>query len=235
MTARTATQALADATAALTSGRDVTDVLDRLVRDSADVLGAQAVGLLVLAPGGDLELLTATSHQVAELELFQIQQDTGPCIEAIRGGSPVSGDRHDDIRVRWPRIGDAIISAGYRTVHAYPLRWRGRTLGALNAFHASDTPADADAGLLGQALADIATAVIVQSADLSAEQVTERVQRALQARTVIEQAKGVLAYTRNLDTAAAYDLLRRLAADHDATITDIATGIIIRARTRDQA
>jgi GAF domain-containing protein len=234
MTARTATQALADATAALTSGRDVTDVLDRLVRDSADVLGAQAVGLLVLAPGGDLELLTATSHQVAELELFQIQQDAGPCIEAIRGGSPISSDRHDDIRVRWPRIGAAIISAGYRTVHAYPLRWRGRTLGALNAFHASDSPADADAGLLGQALADIATAVIVQSADLSAEQVTERVQRALQARTIIEQAKGVLAYTRNLDTAAAYDLLRRLAADHDATITDIATGIIIRARTRDQ-
>jgi GAF domain-containing protein len=234
MTARTATQALADATAALTSGRDVTDVLDRLVRDSADVLGAQAVGLLVLAAGGDLELLTATSHQVAEIEIFQIQQDTGPCVEAIRSGAPISSDRHDDLEVRWPRIGAAIISAGYQAVHAYPLRWRGRTLGALNVFHASGTPAGADAGLLGQALADIATAVIVQSADLSAEQITERIQQALQARTVIEQAKGVLAYTRNLDTAAAYDLLRRLADDHDATITDIATGIIIRARTRDQ-
>jgi GAF domain-containing protein len=234
MTARTATQAFADATAALTSGRDVTDVLDRLVRDCADVLGAQAVGLLVLAAGGDLELLSATSHQVAELELFQIQHDTGPCIDAIRGGSPVSDDSQDRIRARWPRVGAAIIGAGYRSVHAYPLRWRGRTLGALNTFHTNGEPAGADAGQLGQALADMATVVIVQTGDLTAEQITGHVQQALQARTVVEQAKGVLAYTRNIDPAAAYDLLRRLAAEHGATITDTASGVIAQAQNRNR-
>jgi hypothetical protein len=234
MTARTATQAFADAAAALTSGRDVTDVLDRLVRDSADVLGAQAVGLLVLAPGGELELLSATSHQIAELELFQIQHDTGPCVDAIRGGSPVSDDSQDQIRARWPRIGAAIISAGYRSVHAYPLRWRGRTLGALNSFRTSGEPIDADAGLLGQALADIAAVVIVQIGDLTAEQITGHVQQVLQARTVVEQAKGVLAYIHNLDQAAAYDLLRRLAADRRATITDTATDVIAQVQNRNR-
>lgn len=233
MTARTATQALADATAALTSGRDITDVLDRLVRDSAEVLGAQAVGLLVLVRDGDLELLSATSHRVAELELFQIQHDTGPCIDAIRGGFPVTGASRDDIRARWSSVGAAITDVGYQTVRAYPLRWRGRTLGALNIFYASATPADADAGLIGQALADIATTVIVQTSELTTEQITESVQRVLQARTIIEQAKGVLAYNRNLDMAAAYDLLRHLAADQGATITDTAIGVIADAQRQD--
>jgi hypothetical protein len=238
MTTRTTTEVLATITAALTSGRDATDVLDRLVRDSADVLGAQAVGLLILAPGGDLELLAATSHQVAELELFQIQHDAGPCVDVIRSGTPItssSSDGQDGLRTRWPRVGAAIIDAGYHTVRAYPLHWRARTFGALNTFHTSDSPADGtDTGLLGQALADIATVVIVQTDSLTTDEITGRVQQVLQARTVIEQAKGVLAYTRRIDMATAYDLLRAIAADDHATITDTAASIIARAQNRDQ-
>ena len=230
MTARTTTQAFAAATAALTSGRDVTDILDRLVRDSAEVLGAQAVGLLVQVRRDDLELLSATSHQVAELELFQIQQDTGPCVDAVRTGAAVTATSPGDIRARWPRVAAAIAAAGYTTVPAYPLSWRGRSLGALNTFHASGKPAGPDAGLIGQALADIAATIIIQASELTAEQVTERVQEVLLARTLIEQAKGVLAYTRGVDMAKAYDLLRRLAADQHATITDTATGLIAQAQ-----
>jgi len=235
MTTRTAAQALADATAALTGGSDATDVLDRLVRDSAEALGAQAVGLLMLSGGGDLELLSATSHQVAELELYQIQLDTGPCVDAIRAGTAVSHYGPDDIRARWPKVGAAITGAGYQAVQAYPLRWHGHTLGAVNIFHHAATPPAADDGLLGQTFADIATVVILQTADLSTRQITDRVQQVLQARTVIEQAKGVLSYTRNLDMATAYDLLRHLAADQRTTLTATAADIITRAQARDQA
>ncbi len=156
------------------------------MRDSADVLGAQAVGLLLLARGDDLELLSATSHRIAQLELFQIQNDVGPCVDAIRSGSPVFCTSRDDIQARWPRIGEAIVDAGYQT------------------------------------------------ANLTGEQITDRIQQALQARTLIEQAKGVLAYARNLDMAAAYDLLRRLAAESRGTITDTAAGIIAEAQNRNQ-
>ena len=95
-------------------------------------------------------------------------------------------------------------------------------------------PPAADAGLLGQAFADIATVVILQTADLSTRQITDRVEQVLQARTVIEQAKGVLSYARDLDLAAAYELLRRLAADHRTTLTATAAGIT-RAQARNQA
>jgi transcriptional regulator with GAF, ATPase, and Fis domain len=232
MTPRSVTQAFAEVTAALTSGRDVTDTLDRLVRDSAEVLGAQAVGLLIKVNEDELELLSATSHQIAELELFQIQHDTGPCIEAIRTGSAVTAASQDDIRVRWPRVGAAIAAAGYTTVRAYPLCWRGRAIGALNTFHTREKPAAEDTGQIGQALADIATTVIIQASALTAEQIAERVQEVLQARTLIEQAKGVLAYTRGVDMAMAYDLLRHLAADRRATITDTAASVIADAQRK---
>jgi GAF domain-containing protein len=232
MTARTAAQALADAASALTGDDDVTDMLARLLDDARGVLGAQAVGLLLLTQGGDLELLSATSHRAAELEIFQIQHDSGPCVDAIRTGEPLFVGGASEILGRWPETGPAIVAAGYSAVHAYPLRWHGRVLGAMNVFRDDTSLPEAGEGNAGQAFANIATIVIVQPASLTERQVTDRVQLALEARTVIEQAKGVLAYTRGLDMSAAYDLLRALAADRRASLTGTAADVVTRARER---
>jgi GAF domain-containing protein len=232
MTARTAAQALADAASALTGDDDVTDMLARLLDDARDVLGAQAVGLLLMTPDGGLELLSATSHRAAELELFQIQHDSGPCVDTIRAGTALSVADTREILDRWPQVGPAIVAAGYSAVQAYPLRWHGRTLGAMNVFRDEAGPPDASAAATGQAFANIATIVIVQPTGLTPQQVTERIQQALEARTIIEQAKGVLAYTRELDMSAAYDLLRALAAERQASLTATAADVIARGRQR---
>jgi hypothetical protein len=229
MTPRTAAQAFADATSALIRDHDVTDVLSRLVRDSAELLSADAVGVLVSNSHGEVELLSSTSHDVAELELFQIQQNTGPCIECIHTAALVAVIGAEQISGRWPEVGTAIVAAGYRAVHAYPLRWHGVTIGAMNVFQSAPETAPPDQLLLGQALADIATIVLVQTTDLTLQQVTDRVQQALQARTDIEQAKGVLAYRHDIDMAAAFELLRTMAAT-DSTLTATAAAVIADAR-----
>jgi transcriptional regulator with GAF, ATPase, and Fis domain len=231
MMPRTAAQALADATSAVTQRHDVTDILARLVTDCADVLSADAIGALVLSSQGELELLTSTSHRVAELELFQIQHETGPCIEAIHSSMQVSVATADEMRRRWPEVGAAIVAAGYNAVQAYPMRWHGHTFGAMNVFRTDTTPITADAALLGQAFADIATIVIVQSAQITIQQVSARVQQALQARTTIETAKGVLAYQHNLNMAAAYDRLREMV-NPDSTLTQTAADVIAKAHDR---
>jgi AmiR/NasT family two-component response regulator len=108
--------------------------------------------------------------------------------------------------------------------------------GAVAGSSASNGAAAGDAAsseqvLLGQAFADIATIVMVQSTDLTLRQVTDRVQQALQARTSIEQAKGVLAYRHSVDMADAYELLRRMAGA-DSTLTATAAAVIAEARRR---
>jgi hypothetical protein len=229
MTRLTPVQAIAEATATLTQDYDLTDALARLVAACADLLPVEAIGLLVIGDQEQLELLTSTSHRVAELEAYQIQQDSGPCVEAIRESAVISVCGADAIQVRWPAVGAAILAAGYDAVSAFPLRWHGFTLGAMNTFESGGAALQDDDLLLGQTFADIAAVLIVQNTGVTMEEVTGRVQEALRARTAIERAKGVLAYQHGVGMAEAYQLLLQFAKEDGATLTVAADRVILEA------
>ncbi|GAA1519728.1 GAF and ANTAR domain-containing protein [Kribbella lupini] len=231
MTAVTAAQAFADAAAAMVSQHDTTDTLAHLLTSYADLTGAAAAGMLVKDDHGQLELLSATSHQAGELELYQLQHDTGPCVEAFQSGTAVNA-RSDEIGERWGDVGTAILSAGFHAVVAVPLRWHGQVLGAMNAFHRTPESVDEETRLLSQAFADVASMVIVQT-ELSTAQVEERIRTVLGGRTVVELAKGVLAHTTGLDMAAAYRLLVERALDNGTTLSETADDVIRQAQHRD--
>jgi transcriptional regulator with GAF, ATPase, and Fis domain len=232
MTSTTASQAFVNAAAAMVQHHDVADTLARLLDDCAKFTAADAIGLLVKNDHDELELLSATSHQMAELELYQLQHDTGPCIDAVRDESALTVCSGDDITERWGSVGEAIVTAGFHAVHAVPLRWHGYIIGAMGSFHTDPSTVDEETQLLSQAFADIATVVIVQSTELTSSQLNERVSAALAGRTIIEQAKGVLAQTTGVDMATAYRLLAERAADNHASLTDTATHIIQQAQQR---
>jgi transcriptional regulator with GAF, ATPase, and Fis domain len=236
MTASTASQAFVDATTAMVNQQDVTGTLARLLADCAKFTAADAIGILVKNGNAHLELLSATSHRATELELYQLQQDAGPCIDAARGGSASSTSTDADIISRWGKVGEAIIAAGYHAVQAVPLRWHGRVIGAMNAFHSDPATLDDETRPLTQAFADIATVVIVQTTELTNSQLESRIRAALAGRVTVEQAKGVLAHNLNLDMAAAYQYLVQQAASNGSTLTDTATEVIQQAqRRRDEA
>jgi transcriptional regulator with GAF, ATPase, and Fis domain len=232
MTATTASQAFVDAAAALVEQHDVADTLARLLADCAKFTGASAIGLLVKDDQGRLDVLSATSHQAIELELYQLQHDTGPCVDAAREGVALTAYSDHEITERWQAVGEAIIAAGFHAVHAAPLRWHGQVIGAMNIFHADPGTVDDEAQMLAQAFADVATVVIVQSTELTSSQLNERVSIALAGRTIIEQAKGVLAHTARIDMAAAYRLLADRAAADGASLTEAATQIVHQAQRR---
>jgi transcriptional regulator with GAF, ATPase, and Fis domain len=225
-------QAFADAAAAMVNQDDVTDTLANLLASCAELTSATALGLLVRTGSGELELLSATSHRTAELELYQVQQDTGPCVDVIHTGEPIEAVSPAEILDRWGAVGEAITAAGYESVYAAPLRWHGVTIGGLNSFRRSHAQVDREEGLLLQAFADVATIVVVQATDLTVRQVAGRIEAALEGRTVIEQAKGVLAYLNDVDMADAYQLLKAQAADHGVTLTVAAERIVQAAAQR---
>ena len=80
-----------------------------------------------------------------------------------------------------------------------------------------------------QALADVATiGLIHQRAAEDARLLTEQLQRALDSRIVIEQAKGVLAAHGALSMTGAFEALRGYARAHQERLSDVAAAVAAR-------
>ena len=156
---------------------------------------------------------------MADLEVFELQHDEGPCIDCFRTGRMVVAADLEHDRARWPRFASEALAAGFRAAWALPMRLRESTIGSLNLLRTRPealAESDLDAA---QALADVATiGLIQQRAAEDARLLTEQLQTALDSRIVIEQAKGVLAEHRGLSMTEAFAALRAYARAHQARL-----------------
>jgi GAF domain-containing protein len=225
MTRRTASDAFADAAAALVGDGGTADVLQALVDDCAELTEATSVGLILRTDAGELEMVAATSHQARDLEIMQLQMNDGPCLEAMQTGQPAIETTPDAIVAHWSDAGPVIVAAGYKAAHAYPMTWRGTNLGALNLFHKRPGPLTGEKTRLAQAFADMCTAAVIQG-EPSDQQTNVGRARAFAARSAVEQAKGVLAQQTGRSVAEAYDLLLARAREDGATLTATAAAIL---------
>jgi GAF domain-containing protein len=206
---------------------DVVELFTRLADRCVDVLDVEAAGLMLVAPDGDLRVMASSSEAMRVLELFELQAQEGPCLDCYRTGRPVVN--HDLARDdgRWPRFSAEALAAGFRSVHALPMRLRGAVIGALNLFHGEPgemRESDIDAA---QALADVATIAILQHrAAHEAQVVNDQLNHALNSRIVIEQAKGMVAERLSVDMQQAFSTLRGYARNHNARLADVAQTVI---------
>ncbi len=209
---------------------DVIDLLDTLVAHSVDLLAADAAGILLGDAHEHLRAVASSSDDATTMELLALQAADSPCVACYRGVAPVSVPDISTVGSRWPEFVAAVRQAGaYRSVHALPLRLRGRAIGVLSLFHHRPGPLPAEDLTLGQALADVATiAILSERAVRRGEIVTEQLQVALTSRGVIEQAKGVIAQHTGLGMDAAFALLRDHGRRHDRRLGDLARRIVAR-------
>jgi GAF domain/ANTAR domain len=206
---------------------DVIDFLQMLTDRSVRLLPVSAAGVVLADPRGELRVAAASSEAAGLVELFQIQNDQGPCLDCFRTGRPVTAADLTGPEQRWPRFASAATRAGFGTVHALPMRLRDQVIGALNLFGAGTGrlgPADLR---VGQALADVATIGLLQERNVRrAEILAEQLQGALNSRVVIEQAKGKLAERLSLDMDLAFTLLREYARNTNQRLTDVARNFV---------
>ncbi len=205
---------------------DVIDFLHVLTSRSVELLDVSAAGLLLADPRGELRVVAASSEAARLLELFQLQNDQGPCLDCFRSGHPVAAaDLGAD--QRWPRFAAAAGQAGFHAVQALPMRLRDQVIGALNLFRATTGPFDAEAVHVGQALADVATISLLHDRSMRrSDTLNEQLQAALNSRVIIEQAKGKLAERLGIDVSQAFTILRAQARNHNQRLSDLARAFI---------
>ncbi|MEU7476440.1 GAF and ANTAR domain-containing protein [Lentzea sp. NPDC042327] len=209
---------------------DAIDFLHTLTERCVELLEVDAVGILLADQRGALNLVAASTEQARMLELFQLQDEEGPCLDCFHTGQPVECVDLAQEPQRWPRFAGAAREQGFSAVHAVPMRLREQIIGALNLFRTSPGAIPEDAVELAQSFANVATISMLQVRALRhSEMVTEQLQNALNSRIVIEQAKGILTERLQIDVADAFSLMRTHARNSHQLLSDIAQQVIARS------
>jgi GAF domain-containing protein len=211
----------------LVDSYDVIDFLQYLCERCVELIAVDEAGVLLVAPTGNLQAVAASSERTRMLELFELQNRDGPCLDSFRTGEEVHAVELERERGRWPLFAERALSVGFRGVHSVPLRLRHEVIGALNLLRSEPVPLTAVDASLARALADIATIGALQERSTrEAHEAASGLQRALTSRIRIEQAKGILAERSGVSIDEAFEQLRGYARRHQLGTSVVAERVV---------
>jgi hypothetical protein len=214
----------------LAQGHDVTELLTSLTADCARLLDVSAAGLLLADPKGALHVVAASSSGWRTSRRSRPSGGRAPATPATSTAAPSTSPTWPPPPSGGPRSPRSRRGRASPASTPSPCGLRDQVVGALNLFGGRPGSLNAPDLRLAQALADVATVALVQErAAADRELVNEQLQKALDSRVVLEQAKGVLAYSGDLDMTAAYAALRTYARDHNVKLADLAQALVNRA------
>jgi GAF domain-containing protein len=206
---------------------DLVDFLHDLTDHAATVSHADAVGIVLADHQGRLQFMASSNDSGRALELFQLQYHEGPCLDCFRDRAPVVNADLAAAVGLWPQFAPQAIEAGFHSVHAFPMRLRQESIGALNLFGSRPLSFDPTEVRIVQALADVATIAILQQRELArAEALTEQLQSALNSRILIEQAKGALAQREHTTPDEAFARMRSRARAERRQLIEVAAEVL---------
>lgn len=201
------------------SDLDLLTAAQAIIDLAGQVLSCDHAGLAVLGAHGRLETYASTGPTDGKGDLWQYDLGQGPCVSASTEGKVfVSNDIASD--QRWPDWGPKAATLGLGSVLAVPLSLGDRDLGALSLYAASPqayTPMERDRAVLFCAHATAALTWVRER---------EHLRTAIDSRTQIGQAQGILMARFGLDAPQAFAVLRRYSQDANRKLRDVARGVV---------
>jgi len=200
-------------------------VLDGLVSSVAHTLHLTG-SAVSLTQGGRLEFATSAPPHLGSAERAQQAGQAGPAVCACRTGQTVTITHLPEHADDWPLYCAAAEHLGVHAVAAVPMRLDAEPVGALDLYR-SHPHTWSDEELVNALVAgQLATGYLLAVTLRQQRRLCDQLRQALQSRQVIEQAKGILAATQNIDPEAAYQRIRRHARSHHTNVHAVAQAIV---------
>ncbi|MEY3408074.1 MAG: hypothetical protein RL038_1135 [Actinomycetota bacterium] len=210
----------------VTRGAETFEVFNSLVERCVELLPVAAAGILLRDVNGVLQVIGASSPSAHLLDLFQVQNEEGPCLECCNTGVAVS-DESLDAAGSWPKFAKLTRETGFSAVYALPLHSKNVVVGALNLF--AEKPISEDRLLVGQALADVATMSLLQlDPQVDLQVMVRHIHIAVESKNTLEQAQGMIAQRFNLDIESAYFRIRQAADETRLPLVEVARAVVQR-------
>jgi GAF domain-containing protein len=207
------------------------EALRRIVLATHRLFAVDGAGLLLLDPDQLLRNVAVSDKRVDHLEELQIEHGEGPGVDAFEEKTMV-----DSVDLagedRWPSFSPAAVDRGLRAVLASPIPYNQHAIGVVAVFSAKARPWSPEGELALITFTDLAALCIANTmASEERGEVAEQLQRALDARVVIEQAKGALVAREGLTERDAFERMRRQARRERRPIVDVATEVMATLRS----
>ena len=210
---------------------DLLTLLQRVVEIAHDAIDGADSTSLTIDLGGRTYTAVHTDDRTLRVDSEQYDAGDGPCLEASRTGTVVLVNA-DDPEDRWPRFTAAARGEEILSFLAAPLITGEQSLGSFNLYGRARSAFDTlDAEILELLTTTVSRTLGDFARFKSARDVADSIQRALQTRAPIEQAKGILMALHGVDADEAFDLLRRESQATNTRLHTVATELVTRLST----
>jgi GAF domain-containing protein len=194
--------------------------------------GASEVSVTLLG-GAGAHTAAFTGRLALELDEWQYGQGHGPCLDASRAGDTLTVP---DMRAetRWPDWAARALRAGSRSSLSIGLPAREHVTGAFNVYATEPDAFDDTAITIARVFADYAAVALSDDRHHEAQGALARhLQTAMDRRTLVEQAKGIIMGDRHCTPNEAATILNELSRYTNRSQGEIAAALVERAALRD--
>ena len=218
--------AFAEQSKIMLSEQQLSEVLGRVAELAKQTITGAAEVSVTLMDDGHVSSVAFTGAVSAQLDERQYEAGFGPCMDAALSGATVTIE-NTAADPTYPDFGRAAARQGITHTMSIGLPVARQTIGALNIYGTAAGAFDAATQELATAFASYA-AVAVAHAGVYASTATlaANLQRALQSRAVIDQAKGILMGRHRITPDAAFDMLSAQAQTTNRKLREIAGDVV---------
>jgi GAF domain-containing protein len=207
---------------------------DEALETALDRVAAMSVRSLPGCDGAGVSLVerekvttaSATDETVEAVDSEQYRTGEGPCLEAIRQGTPfrVESMTADE---RFPEFGPRAAENGILSSLSMPLRVSDRTLGALNLYSRKLSGFTADDEKMATLVATQASVALANAHALDRVRVAaDQLEEGLKSSRVIGLAMGILVEREHCTEDEAFDMLRVISQNANVKLRDVAQQVL---------